>query len=176
MSKEAMKLALEALELANGMLERADCSTGYCCCGSLVDGHTIGDGHSPVDEGEYFQSKAIRKSQEAIKALEEALAKQEQGEPHSWYSAQEDEWMTEKVRKDHERLNSYTHKVGGFDLPLYTTPQQRKPLTDELADALKTVLKWVDDFCETDEHFAESVEAKADAALEKYEAAHGIKE
>jgi hypothetical protein len=30
--------------------------------------------------------------------------------------------MTDKTRKEHERLNSYTHKVGGFDLPLYTTP------------------------------------------------------
>jgi hypothetical protein len=81
-------------------------------------------------------------------------AKQEQGEPHSWYSAQEDEWMTEKTRKDHERLNSYTHKVGGFDLPLYTTLQQRTwvGLTDEEIDqgllrsnhALQTAGAWRD--------------------------------
>lgn len=43
-------------------------------------------------------------------------------EPHSWYSAEHDEWMINKTRKEHERLNSYTHKVGGFDLPLYTSP------------------------------------------------------
>jgi hypothetical protein len=47
-------------------------------------------------------------------------------EPHSWYSAEHDEWMTNKTRKEHEALNSYTHKVGGFDLPLYTTPPQRE--------------------------------------------------
>ena len=64
------------------------------------------------------------------KAIKEALAQPEQ-EPHSWYSAQEDEWMTHKTRKEHERLNSYTHKVGKFYLALYTTPPQRKPLTDE---------------------------------------------
>ncbi len=100
MSKEAMKLALDALELANGMLERADCSTGYCCCGSLVDGHTIGDGHSPVDEGEYFQSKAIRKSQESIKALEEALAKQEQ------------ELALQKLHDENESLGLYKDAYG----------------------------------------------------------------
>lgn len=46
----------------------------------------------------------------------------EQVEPAFWYSAQEDEFMTHKIRKEHERLNSYTHKVGKFDLPLYTHP------------------------------------------------------
>jgi hypothetical protein len=56
-------------------------------------------------------------------------------EPHSWYSAEHDEWMTNKTRKEHEALNSYTHKVGGFDLALYTTPpaaqRQWVGLTDE---------------------------------------------
>lgn len=53
-----------------------------------------------------------------------ALAQQsnEQVEPAFWYSAQEDEFMTHKIRKEHERLNSYTHKVGKFDLPLYIHP------------------------------------------------------
>ena len=40
-------------------------------------------------------------------------------EPHSWYSAVQDESMTDKLRKDHERLGSYTHKHGKYDLPLY---------------------------------------------------------
>ena len=46
-------------------------------------------------------------------------------EPHSWYSTEHDEWMTDKTRREHERLNSYTHRVCGFALPLYTTPPQR---------------------------------------------------
>jgi hypothetical protein len=54
--------------------------------------------------------------------LRTAIEQAEKQEPHSWYSAEHDEWMTDKTRKEHERLNSYTHKVGGFDLPLYTTP------------------------------------------------------
>jgi len=68
--------------------------------------------------------------QVVIKNLKAQLAQPEQ-EPHSWYSKQVDEWMTNKTRKEHERLNSYTHKFGKFDLALYTTPPQRKPLTDE---------------------------------------------
>ena len=92
-------------------------------------------------------------------------SKQEQGEPHSWYSAQEDEWMTDKTRKDHERLNSYTHKVGGFDLPLYTTPQQRKPLTDEQIQAIWNL-----------ESGALPQWSRHIAFARAIEAAHGIKE
>ena len=73
-TEEALKLALEALEKSNGMLERADCSTGYCCCGSSVDGHTFGDGHSPVDEGEYYQGNALEYWNKAITAIKQALA------------------------------------------------------------------------------------------------------
>ena len=40
-------------------------------------------------------------------------------EPHSWYSAVQDESMRDKLRKDHERLGSYTHRYGKYDLPLY---------------------------------------------------------
>jgi hypothetical protein len=71
---EALDLALEALEHSIGMLERSDCSTGYCCCGSSVDGHTFGDGHSPVDQGEYCQSNALEYARKAIKAIKQARA------------------------------------------------------------------------------------------------------
>jgi len=72
--------------------------------------------------------------EEALTSIRQAIAEAEKQEPHSWYSAQEDEWMTNKIRKEHERLNSYTHKVGKFDLALYTHPQPKREwvgLTDE---------------------------------------------
>ena len=97
MSIEALKQALEALE---GL---------YLTC----DWHT--------DDG----LEANQKASKTIDYLRQVIAEAEKQEPHSWYSAQHDEWMTEKIRKEHERLNSYTHKVGGYDLALYTHPQQR---------------------------------------------------
>ena len=68
-----------------------------------------------------FNMESDKRFYAAITAIKEALAQPEQ-EPAFWYSAQEDEFMTHKIRKEHERLNSYTHKVGKFDLPLYTHP------------------------------------------------------
>jgi hypothetical protein len=63
---------LEALRSCLGMLEQANCSTGYCCCGSSIDSHTWGDGHGPVDEGEHYQLKAIEAARAAIaRATEE---------------------------------------------------------------------------------------------------------
>jgi len=32
--------------------------------------------------------------------------------------------MLDKIRKTHERLNSHTHRIGKYDLALYTTPPQ----------------------------------------------------
>jgi hypothetical protein len=54
------------------------------------------------------------------------LAKLREQEPHSWYSAREDEWMLESIRKAHELLNSYTFRNGKFDLPLYTHPSAER--------------------------------------------------
>jgi hypothetical protein len=61
---------LEALRSCLGMLEQANCSTGYCCCGSSIDSHTWGDGHGPVDEGEHYQLKAIEAARAAIAKAE----------------------------------------------------------------------------------------------------------
>jgi hypothetical protein len=82
----------------------------------------------------------------AIKALEEALAKQEQDEPvvgtKTWF--EDGKVVTQ---------NLYYSDV-------YTTPQQRKPLTDEQIDALKP---FADGY--RSRYFARAIEA-----------AHGIKE
>lgn len=56
----------EAAFAALQMLERALCSTGYCCCGSEMESHGIYDGHGPVDEGDYHQEKAIANLKAAL--------------------------------------------------------------------------------------------------------------
>lgn len=88
MSKEAMKLALEALE--RYQVKRQD-----------------------------FERFA-----DVIAALEKALAKQEQGEPFCWYDMEHGEI------RDVE-WNRLKPTYEGVWRPLYTTPQQRKPLTDD---------------------------------------------
>jgi hypothetical protein len=74
----------------------------------------------------------VMRQHEATAAIKAALALPAQ-EPFGWYSAQEDEFMTHKIRKEHERLNSFTHMTGKFDLALYTTASKREwvALTDE---------------------------------------------
>lgn len=34
-------------------LQSAPLESGVCCCGSPVEGHGLGDGHSPVDDLQY---------------------------------------------------------------------------------------------------------------------------
>ena len=41
-------------------------------------------------------------------------------EPVAWYLENEDEYMSEKLRKEHERLNSYTFKLCKVAHPLYS--------------------------------------------------------
>jgi len=59
---------------------------------------------------------------DAIAFVAEWKAAQQQAEPWGWYSAKADDFMSHSIRKEHERLGSYTHINGKFDLPLYTHP------------------------------------------------------
>ena len=91
MSKEAMKLALEAL-------------------------------HDSIA----ITMAKIDLRNKAIKALEEAPAKQEQGEPVAYVNGDALDNMLD------DRLAFIQRTKSGYRAtPLYTTPQQRKPLTDE---------------------------------------------
>ncbi len=47
------------------LIEHGDFSEGHCMCGSAVDSHGIGDGHAPVDAGEYYAGQVM----EELRAL-----------------------------------------------------------------------------------------------------------
>jgi hypothetical protein len=47
-------------------------------------------------------------------------------EPVAWYLENEDEYMSEKLRKEHERLNSYTFKLCKVVHPLYSAADVAK--------------------------------------------------
>jgi hypothetical protein len=44
----------DLLAQAAAMIRNADVETGVCCCGSPVETHGFGDGHSPVDQCGYY--------------------------------------------------------------------------------------------------------------------------
>jgi len=98
------------------------------------------------------------RAQEAIKALEEALAKQEQGEPVAWIYKGDpyfdgDNWCEKYELTDSKQLAFWKDKDAK---PLYTTPQQRiwVGLTnDECVEiAARGYPRWLE--------FAQAVEAK----------------
>jgi hypothetical protein len=74
-------------------------------------------------------------------AAEAELARVRAGEPFGWYSAKEGDFMLDKIRKSHERLNSHTHRIGKYDLALYTTPPQ--PAAQEPTSAVPVVKQLV---------------------------------
>lgn len=55
------------IESLINVLENCNISTGICCCGSAVDQHGFGDGHSPVDEGEYYGYLALVEARNFLK-------------------------------------------------------------------------------------------------------------
>jgi hypothetical protein len=145
MSKEAMKLALEALQKSQRFVEASANAKMLYGWGEQLD-----------------------TAEDAIKALEEALAKQEQGEPVAWPEPMEqpplyaDEDPAEQAR-------AFRYRVGWNDClekcKTAITPQQRKPLTDEQISDLWCKTSNTD-FVTADTHeFARAIEA-----------AHGIKE
>ena len=59
-------------------------------------------------------------------------------EPVHWYLENEDEYMSEKLRKEHERLNSYTFKLCKVAHPLYSAATVER-LVQERGDCLALV-------------------------------------
>ncbi|HBP0869558.1 TPA: hypothetical protein L5R06_003956 [Pseudomonas aeruginosa] len=47
------------------LIEHGDFSEGHCMCGSPVDSHGIGYGHTPIDAGEYYAGQVM----EELRAL-----------------------------------------------------------------------------------------------------------
>jgi hypothetical protein len=60
--------AIEALRACVGSLERANVAEGYCCCGSPMESHDFGSGHSAVDMGEYYADKALEAARAVLRA------------------------------------------------------------------------------------------------------------
>lgn len=63
--ERALKL-VEALRGVREFLMSAPMESGVCCCGSPVDGHGFGDGHSPVDELSYAAQGQIERIDTAL--------------------------------------------------------------------------------------------------------------
>ena len=127
MTKEAMTLALEALQ--------------------FMDSHYI---------------SLPQQGMQAIKALEEALAKQEQGEPVAWMRSEGvgSPIVTEELCQKYPEYRLF------FTVPLYTTPQPaQKPLTDEQIEGIAQMTCIGISPHEDTLNFARVIEA-----------AHGIKE
>ena len=53
---EKLMPIVEALRKASDFLKAAPLESGYCCCGSRMEDHDIGSGHSPVDDLQYHAS------------------------------------------------------------------------------------------------------------------------
>lgn len=54
LTPDLLKETIETLRMVLNIIGRADFEEGYCCCGSPNDTHGLGDGHSPVDAGIYY--------------------------------------------------------------------------------------------------------------------------
>lgn len=93
------------------------------------------------------ENEGLKESLESVlsqlKERDAELARVRAGEPFGWYSAKEDDFMLDKIRKTHERLNSHTHRIGKYDTALFTAPQPAAqeqtsavPVVEQLVEAL----------------------------------------
>lgn len=65
---DALEMAREVLAGTLAYLDGGQ-ETGTCMCGDLIDSHTIGSGHSPVDSGLYYADQLRTQINEALAAL-----------------------------------------------------------------------------------------------------------
>lgn len=56
----------DLLAQAAATIRSADVETGVCCCGSPVETHGFGDGHSPVDQGGYYALDLLSRIEAAM--------------------------------------------------------------------------------------------------------------
>jgi hypothetical protein len=119
---ETLKLALEVLEAAKNGLAWYQDTYPYSFDGSDIE----------VNE----------QINTAIKSLEKTLAKQEQGEPVAYDVRCDNCGGDGYDPKDNNYFCSSCEGSGFVEKMLYTTPQQRKPLTDEI-DRLRKALVYV---------------------------------
>ena len=140
--REALKLALEALEVAN----------------SCVDGYYIPKGKTHLPEVE-----------QAITAIKEALA-----QPEQEFVAYIDmsEWPPVRFKEGTLRCD-IAHLDGQ---KLYTTPPQRKPLTDEELRAIENKINPNMRWRSSDEEGITFYPSEYYELIQAIEAAHGIKE
>ena len=133
-----LRLALEELENCADLLKAFEAPIDSCVGAAMLGAEkaataikealmSLCDGAQPAVAKQHKQelTNLERHERNVQQLFGTPQPKEPEQEPFGWYSEQEDEFMTHKIRKEHERLNSYTHKVGKFDLPLYTTPPQR---------------------------------------------------
>lgn len=54
------------LREARELIDHGDFREGHCMCGSGVEGHSLGDGHVPVDAGEYYAGQVRERIDAAL--------------------------------------------------------------------------------------------------------------
>jgi len=167
MSTEAMKLALEALE--NLLNEASSHNNNSYCQLDVIDTEEADNAIKALEEALAKQEQGEHKESVRLQCVvcntvyedgvPPQVAKQEQGEPVAWAC-----WLdSQNPETDKPIVVQYEPLAYSKRRPLtYTTPQQRKPLTDE---QIKHMLEL---FVVPPQHVEMVVRA--------IEAAHGIKE
>jgi hypothetical protein len=91
-----------------------------------------------------------------------ALKAEQVGKPFGWYSAKEDDFMLDKIRKTHERLNSHTHRIGKYDTALFTAPQ---PAAQESTSAVPVVRQMVEALEDAQRAFSPAIHVGVSSAI-----------
>ena len=61
---------VELLREARELIEHGDFREGHCMCGSAVEAHGFGGGHSPVDAGVYYAGQVMERIDAKLASLE----------------------------------------------------------------------------------------------------------
>jgi hypothetical protein len=105
-------LLARAREALNSTLAYLDGGqeTGFCMCGSRIEHHGMGDGHSPVDEGLYYANKLREEVKAALSTLPDAVAgERERCARIADEAATGARALRDMARKDKDGLGAFIH-------------------------------------------------------------------